>query len=504
MSCYGKVWLVGAGLGNHETLTTQSLQLLQTADTVVTDDLVPRQLLLAASLECTVIPVGKRGGQASTPQADINRLLVQLSHSGQTVVRLKSGDPGVFGRLTEEVRALEAANCPFEIVPGISSAIAGPLAAGIPLTDKHLSQCFVVASVHQVETLPWHALAGIDTLVLLMGTRSLRAICERLVQAGKSPDEPIACIREAGRASQQMWTGTLATFADAMESPDLRLSPAIIVVGQVVNARVQVDRSDRQPLAGKTVLVTRANAQAGALTQLLEAQGAIVVDMPTIAIVPPSSYRDLDEAIAQLASFDWLILTSANGVEAFFQRLRDRGLDSRALSATRIAVVGQKTAQAIEQFGIRPDFIPSEFVADAVAAELPLERSEMRVLFPRVESGGRDVLVKELTQRGAQVVEVAAYQSNCPERVSPKALSLLESGQVDAVTFASSKTVRHFCQLLRGAQFEFSALDTVQFAAIGPKTAETCTELLGRTDICAREYTLAGLVAAIVASMSAS
>ncbi|MEM9513157.1 MAG: uroporphyrinogen-III C-methyltransferase, partial [Cyanobacteria bacterium P01_E01_bin.48] len=206
MSCYGKVWLVGAGLGNHETLTTQSLQLLQTADTVVTDDLVPRQLLLAASLECTVIPVGKRGGQASTPQADINRLLVQLSHSGQTVVRLKSGDPGVFGRLTEEVRALEAANCPFEIVPGISSAIAGPLAAGIPLTDKHLSQSFVVASVHQVESLPWHALAGIDTLVLLMGTRSLRAICERLVQAGKSPDEPIACIREAGRASQQMWT----------------------------------------------------------------------------------------------------------------------------------------------------------------------------------------------------------------------------------------------------------------------------------------------------------
>lgn len=497
MTEWGKVWLVGAGLGDRASLTVQALHLIQTARTIITDALVSPHLLCEAPADCNIIYAGKRGGQASTPQADIDRLLVELSQSGRTVVRLKSGDPGTFGRVMEEVRALQAAGCPFEIVPGISSAIAAPLVAGIPLTEKHLSQCFAVLSAHQVETLPWAALAQLDTLAILMGTRSLRAICDRLVQAGRSPDTPIALIREAGRESQEVWTGILATFADRMERLNRRLSPAVIVAGNVVGERFTFEAGDRPPLAGQTVLVTRANPQAGALTQLLAAAGAAVVDMPTIEIGPPSSYAALDEAIAQLSRFDWLILTSANGVEAFFQRLRDRQLDARALSGVRVAVVGQKTAEALARCGIHPDFIPSEFVADAVAAELPLERPQMRVLFPRVESGGRDVLVKELQQRGAIVTEVAAYQSKCPEQASPQALSLLQSGQVDIVTFASSKTVRHFYQLLHGAQFAFGALASVKFAAIGPKTADTCTELLGRTDICARQYTLEGLVEAI-------
>ncbi|MEO1133254.1 MAG: uroporphyrinogen-III C-methyltransferase [Cyanobacteria bacterium J06639_1] len=497
---FGKVWLVGAGLGDRLDLTVRALQLLRSADAIVTDALVPESLLLEAKPECEIIRAGKRGGQTSTPQSDIDRLLVQLSHAGRTVVRLKSGDPTIFGRVMEEVRALQAAGCPFEIVPGMSSAIAAAASAGIFLTDKHLSQCFAVISAHQLNTLPWEALGQLDTLVLLMGTRSLQEICDRLMRAGKSESTAIALIREAGRASQQVWTGSLETFADEMERLALRLSPAVIVVGEVVGARLELEKGDRQPLAGKTVLVTRANPQAGALTRLLEAKGAIVADMPTIEIVPPSSFRDLDAAIARLSEFDWLILTSANGVEAFFGRLQALGLDSRALSGTRVAVVGQKTAAAIAQFGIRPDFIPSEFIADAVAAELPLEKLDMRVLFPRVESGGREILVKALTERGAAVTEVAAYQSKCPDRVEPRALSLLQAKRVDIITFASSKTVRHFYRLLREAQFEFSALDGVQIAAIGPKTADTCTELLGRTDICAEEYTLEGLVEAIAAA----
>ncbi|MEO0853837.1 MAG: uroporphyrinogen-III C-methyltransferase, partial [Cyanobacteria bacterium J06648_11] len=415
----GKVWLVGAGLGDRLGLTVWALQLIRSADAIVTDALVSESLLLEAKPACEVIRVGKRGGQVSTPQADIDRLLVELSHAGRSVVRLKSGDPAIFGRVMEEVRSLQAAGCPFEIVPGISSAIAAPVKAGIFLTDKYLSQCFVVASAHQLDTLPWEALVQLDTLVLLMGTRSLRDICDRLMDAGKSASTAIALIREAGRTSQQVWTGVLETFADEMQQLAFRLSPAVIVVGEVVGARLELDESDRQPLAGKTVLVTRANPQAGALTRLLETKGASVVDMPTIAIVPPSSYRDLDAAIARLIDFDWLILTSANGVEAFFGRLQALSLDARALSGTRVAVVGQKTAAAIAQFGIHPDFVPSEFIADAVAAELPLETPEMQILFPRVESGGRDVLVKALGDRGAEVVEVAAYQSKCPDLIEP-------------------------------------------------------------------------------------
>ena len=500
-STRGCVYLVGAGLGQVEFLTNRALRVLQQADVVLVDDLANSPILTELPKRCEVIHVGKRGGQPSVPQSEINQLAIDRCQRGQTVVRLKSGDPGVFGRLVQEIRALNAAGCPYEIVPGLSSAMAGPLLAGIPLTDKTLSHSFAIATAHDLDLLNWSALAQLDTSILLMGTRVLPQICQRLLEAGKPPTTPIALIRHAGRPSQRVWTGQLATFAATMTSLAGTLSPAAIVVGEVVKLRPEFEPQHSAnlpapPLTGKTVLVTRANAQSGVLRDRLKQLGAVVVEMPTLEIVPPSDLGALDREIATLHTFDWLVLASANAVEAFFARLQTSGKDSRALHGVNVAVVGQKTAEVLVRHGIQPDFVPPEFVADALVELLPVSAGD-RLLFPRVESGGRPTLVRGLSLRGVKVVEVAAYQSRCPKQIDPRAMSLLQQQQIDVLTFASSKTVVHFRQLLQGANIPISHLHLAKIAAIGPKTAETCTELLGRTDTCAREYTLEGLAIAV-------
>ena len=508
----GKVYFVGAGLGSPLDLTVRAWHLLRQAEVAIVDDLVSPEILDLLPASCDRLWVGKRGGQASTPQAEIDRLVIDRCRAGQAVIRLKSGDPGIFGRLVQEIRALQIADCPYEIVPGLSSAIVGPLAAGIPLTDRDLSRAFAVVTAHDCERLSWSALAEMDVLVFLMGTRSLAQICTQLLAAGKPAQTPIALIRAAGRSEQTVWTGVLASFAESMADKK-NLSPAAIVVGETVQLRDELlgdcamEAETRPstattalgaPLFGKTVLVTRANSQSGGLTQQLQTLGATVVEMPTLEIVPPSDIAALDLAITQLDSFDWLVLASGNGVTSFFNRLQELGLDSRALHAVKVAAVGKKTSDCLAERGVTPDFVPDEFVADALAAQLPLsEEGGDRVLFPRVESGGRPTLVKQLGARGAEVTEVAAYQSRCPLAVDPVALQLLQRQQIDALTFASSKTVVHFHQLLQQAGFDFELLSPVKVAAIGPKTAETCNDLLGRTDICAAEYTIDGLVAAV-------
>ena len=337
-----------------------------------------------------------------------------------------------------------------------------------------------------------------------MGTRHLDPICRRAIDAGLPPSTPIALIRHAGRANQQVWAGQLDTFAATMAAQSGSLSPAVIVIGQVVTLKDELtpempstmSRVER-PLQGKTVLVTRANAQSGVLSDRLQELGATVVEMPTLEIVPPSDLAPLDRAIASLDGFDWLVLASGNAVEAFFTRLQSSGFDSRALHAVSIAVVGRKTAECLSRQGITPDFVPEEFVADALVKSLPISEGD-RLLFPRVESGGRPTLIEGLTKRGVDVVEVAAYESRCPLEIPPQPLALLNSQQVDVLTFASSKTVVHFHQLILGAGVEISQLDRAKIVAIGPKTAETCEEYLGRVDACAREYTLEGLVDAVV------
>ena len=495
----GKVYLVGAGIGSEEYLTVRARRLLSVAEVLIYDALVDEALLKLVSTDCLPICVGKRGGKASTPQAEINRLLVAYCLQGKQIVRLKSGDPLIFGRAIEEIAALREAGCSFELVPGISSTLAAPLLAGIPLTDKNLSRCFAVVSGHQPEQLDWSALSGIDTLVILMGGRSLSQITQNLMAQGQSPDEPVAIVRHCGRPQQQVFWGTLADIVET--TANISLSPAVIIIGKVVSlADRNLSPTTSMPLADKTILVTRAAEQSSKFTTLLQQQGATVVEMPALSITPPSDWTALDRAISNLSEFQWLILTSANGVEYFFSRLNSLGYDARALGKIKIAVVGRKTAVVLQTKQINPDFIPPNYVADSLAANFPEELAGQKLLFPRVETGGRNILVKELSDRGAEIVEVAAYQSQCPEKIEPQAWQALQQGQIDIVTFASSKTVKNFYQLLQ-QQSDLATIDTmladVCIASIGPQTSTTCRELLGRVDLEAEEYTLEGLIAVL-------
>ncbi len=491
-----KVYIVGAGPGDIGYLTVRAREILTQAQVLIYDALVDRQLLSLVPNNCVLVDVGKRGGKPSMLQAEIDLLLVEYAQTRQVVVRLKSGDPFIFGRVTAELDALRAADCEYEVVPGLSTALVAPLLAGIPLTDPVLSRGFAVVTAHLPDDLDWDALARMPTVVILMGARQFGEIVTQLLKHDRSANTPIAIIQWAGTPQQQVWVSDLGSVV--AETAGVELSPAVIVVGQVVRLReyLMCQVSNSTFLGGKTVLVTRASGQASAFSEMLRSRGAQVLEMPTLEIVPPSSWVELDREIDRLNDFDWLILTSTNAVDAFFSRLQQAGKDSRALAGIKIAVVGQKTAQSLEQHGIKPDLIPPAFIADALVSNFPESPAGKRILFPRVETGGREVLVKELTNLGSIIVEVAAYQSQCPVSIDPSVSVALQQQQIDIITFASSKTVKHFCQLI-GTSLSLGWQEKVCIASIGPQTSATCKELLGKVDIEATEYTLPGLVAAL-------
>lgn len=534
----GKVYLVGAGPGDVAYLTVKAYNLLATAQVLVYDALVDAQLLQCVPPDCLKLDVGKRGGKPSTTQAEINKLLVKHCQQGKQVVRLKSGDPLIFGRCTSEIEALKASGCDFELVPGISSALAAPLLAGIPLTDPVLSRTFAVLTAHEPEVLDWEALSRLETLVILMGGQHLPEIVHELVRHGRSHLTPIAIIRWAGTPRQQIWTAQLGNIVE--QTTELSLSPAVIVIGEVVGLRkylqpeniyldeiIRHESGERHsqvpavnesifipqpmlsnfpssplPLSGKTILVTRSVGQSSQFSDRLIALGATVIEMPTLEIGPPSSWEALDNAIAHLSDFDWLILTSTNAIDYFFERLIAQGKDSRALAGVKIAVVGEKTAHCLKQHSLQPDFIPPNFIADSLVENFPEDLHGKKVLFPRVESGGREILVKELTLKGAKVIEVAAYQSCCPSGIPPEAQLALQNRKIDVITFASSKTVQFFYQLtdkiFSNNSDPSQLLEGVCIASIGPQTSKTCNFLFRRVDVEAQEYTLDGLTQALI------
>jgi uroporphyrinogen III methyltransferase/synthase len=500
----GQVYIVGAGPGRLDFLTIRGRDLLMQADCLVHDALVDPDLLSLLPRDCEIFDVGKRGGKPSTTQAEIDQLLVELCRRGHQVVRLKSGDPFIFGRTTSELQALKAADCPFEVVPGVSSALAAPLLAGIPLTDPVWSHSFGVVTGHDPDLLDWPTLARLHTLVVLMGSRHLDEIVQRLQRNGCRGDMPVAIIRWGGHAQQQIWEGTLLSIRQVIKGQIL--SPCVIVFGEVVKLRPYLTSPPHpltplspHPLIRKTILITRSAGQSSQFTELLTEKGATVIEMPALEIRPPSSWEPLDQAIAELESFQWLVLSSANAVNYFLARMLEQTKDSRALKHLKIAVVGKKTAKVLQEWGLLPDFVPPDFVADSLVSHFPEAVAGRRILFPRVESGGREVLVKEFSAAGAEVVEVPAYESGCPLVADEAAIAAIQSGQIDVITFASSKTVVHTCQLLEQALGEGwqEPLAGVAVASIGPKTSDTCLEKLGRVDIEAAEYTLEGLTQAI-------
>ena len=509
----GKVYLVGSGPGNLAYLTIQAYNLLVSAEVLVYDALISEEILKIVPKNATLIEVGKRGGKPSTPQKEIDKIIVEECQKGKQVIRLKSGDPFIFGRVASEIQALQNANCNFEVIPGISSALAGPLLSGIPLTDPVLSRCFAVLSAHEPDALDWESLAKIETLVILMGSRELDEIINQLHRHGKPISTPVAVIRSTSQPNQKIWIGNIGNIS--FKTNGESLSPAIIVIGEVVRLREFLITNSTPlssfkfassmsdlPLANKTVLVTRSAGQLGSFSQRLKQAGANVIEMPALEIGPPSSWDELDNSINNLSLFDWLILTSTNGVDYFFERLIAQKKDARHLANLKIAVVGEKTAQALQEKSLNADFIPPNFIADSLVEKFPEILQGKNILFPRVESGGREILVKELTAKGAKVVEVAAYESRCPEKISSQAWEALENQTVNIITFASSKTVKNFCHLVQQADINKLGisylLKNICLASIGPQTSKTCLELFGRVDLEAQEYTMEGLFQSLI------
>ena len=520
------VSFVGSGCGTLDFLTIRGYHLLQTAEIVIYDALVDSSILTILAPECERIYVGKRGGIPSLKQPEIDRLLVEAARRKTHVVRLKTGDPFIFGRTTSEIQALREARIDYSVIPGISSAIAAPLFASIPLTDLALSKSFTVLSAHDPENLDWQTFARLDTLVILMGAKTLSEIIQLLVRQGKSTSTAIAIIRSAGQPEQHIWTGTLGNITQFTKGESL--SPCIIVIGEVVRLREflrpavesmthpvlkpiveSISKPDTKsiadpvapnlPLRHQTILVTRSADQSPTFTTLLTDRGATVIEMPTLEITPPSTWYELDHAIANIKTYDWIILTSANAVDYFFDRFSALNQDVRSIANVNIAVVGKKTAQFLKKRGFNPDFTPPTFVADSLIEHFPAPLEGLKTLFPRVESGGREVLVQSFTAAGAIVTEVAAYQSGCPKIADEQAIAALKNKHITLLTFASSKTVKHFCQLLEMTLGEtwLESLQGIPVASIGPQTSKTCEELLGRMDCEAIEYTLEGLADAI-------
>jgi uroporphyrinogen III methyltransferase / synthase len=503
------IYLVGSGPGDPGLFTVKGVRCMREADAVVYDRLAPEALLKYARPEAEKIYVGKRPGNPTMSQEEINDLLVELGRAGKTVVRLKGGDPYIFGRGGEEALALIEAGLPFEVVPGVTSGVAAPAYAGIPVTHRHISTSVAFVTGHEDPTkgrtdVDWDKLANsAETLVLYMGVGRLAEISAGLIRAGRTPNTPVACVRWGTVPKQRTVTGTLEDIADRVAEAGLK-PPAIIVVGEVVALReAGLDWYERRPLFGRRVVVTRARSQAGELSAELERLGAEVYEFPTIEIVPPEDFGPLEDAIRELDSFDWLVYTSVNGVEAFMERLRHHGFDLRAVPrGAKVAAIGPATAERLEKVGLRVDVVPGEYRAEALIDALGTgSLAGQRVLIPRARVA-REILPEKLREAGAEVVVPPAYES-VPSSEGREELSLrLQAGGVDCVTFTASSTVENFVGAF-GEEEAARLLSGSRVACIGPITADTARKRGLRVDAGADEYTIPGLVEAVTNLLAA-
>lgn len=501
----GTVYLVGAGPGDPGLITVRGLACLRRAGVVIYDYLANPVLLGESPAGAERVYVGKSKGRHCVPQEEINALLARHARAGKTVVRLKGGDPFIFGRGGEEACFLAEAGIPFEVVPGVTAGLAAAAYAGIPLTHRDHTTSLAMVTGHltserDLDHVDWERLAkGVGTLVIYMGISNLADIAARLVQYGRAPQTPVALVRWATTPRQQTLTGTLADIA-AKVTVDNFQPPAIIIIGEVVGLREQLRWYDNRPLFGRRILVTRSADQAGPMVEALLAHGAEPVLCPTIGIVPPQSYAELDIELAHLTETDYLVLTSVNAVEAFFARLAATGRDARALAGVTLVTVGPKTADALASFGVRADRIPAEFDAEGVVTLLRGEVSGRRVLYPRAALA-RDLIVTELTAAGATVAAPVAYASAVPAGAVETARSALADG-LDLLTFTAASTVRNFAALLSAEQL--ATAGSVPVAVIGPQTAAAARELGFTVAIEPTESTLDAMLQSIVEYFTAT
>ncbi|MFA6133543.1 MAG: uroporphyrinogen-III C-methyltransferase [Phycisphaerae bacterium] len=498
----GIVYLVGAGPGDPGLITVRGLELLKRADVVIYDHLASPRLLRHVRSDAQLIYVGKEAAAHTLNQDQINQALIEHARAGKAVVRLKGGDPFVFGRGGEEALALVEAGLAFEVVPGVTSGIAAPAYAGIPVTHRGMASCFGVVTGHETpqkegSSLDYAALAHWGgTLAFYMGVANLEPICRGLIDNGLAADTPVALVRWGTTPAQQVLVGVAGDIAEKAREADFR-PPAIILVGQVVALREKLNWFERRPLFGQRVVVTRARAQASDLSDQLEQLGAEVIELPTIRIERPEDPLTLTRAVREFGSFDWVIFASANAVEAVLDALTAAELDIRALGPCRICAIGPATADCLAAHGLLADVLPPRFAGEAVV-ELLASLGQLKgrkVFCPRPDIAPPD-LVNALLAGGALVREVVAYRTVPDSSNVSEVTDLLEEGLPFWVTFTSSSTVKNF---LAAVSPNMLAGKNVQYASIGPSTSATLREAGLVPTVEAKDHTIPGLVAAILA-----
>ncbi|HET7459984.1 MAG TPA: uroporphyrinogen-III C-methyltransferase [Longimicrobium sp.] len=493
----GTVYLVGAGPGDPGLLTVRAAELLARADVLVYDALVSPAILDHAA-KAERIYAGKRGGTRNVmSQEEISRLLVDLAANHDTVVRLKGGDPFVFGRGGEEALELARAGVAFEVVPGVTAGVAAPAYAGIPVTHRGVSTGVTLVTGHEDPEKPetgidWNALARTGgTLVFYMSVGRMEENFARLMEAGRPPDTPAAAIEWGTYPRQRTVTGTLSSLPALAREAAIG-APSIVLVGEVVALRGELAWWDRRPLSGRRIVVTRARAQASTFAARLETLGAEVVQLPAIRVEAPEDPRPLRDAVECVDSFDWIVLTSANGVERFFAALRESGRDARALASAKVCAIGPATAAELEKQGIRADLVPPEFMAEraveALAAATDLAGA--RVLVPAAEAA-RPVLAEGLRALGAEVTAVVAYRTVQDGAGADEVRRRIEAGEIDLLTFTAGSTAKHFAALVG------TDVGAAKVASIGPVTSQALRELGIEVDVEAEEATIDGLLRAI-------
>jgi uroporphyrinogen III methyltransferase / synthase len=498
----GKVYLVGAGPGDARLLTLRAAELIWKADLIALDALVSKEIASMIPPTTQVVYVGKRASAHALPQGEINQLLIDEAKKGRTVVRLKGGDPFVFGRGGEEAEELAAAGVAFEIVPGISSSIAGPGYAGIPVTHRAYATSVTLVTAHEADSgstgIKWPALAQLDgTIVFMMGFANLPTIARKLIEFGMPAERGCAVISKGTRYDQRTVTGTLRNIEGRVAEAKLE-TPALIVVGDVVKLHDTINWFENRPLFGRSVVVTRAREQASELKRLLEDSGARVLQFPTIEIVPPESWESLDRVIG--STYDWLVFTSVNGVNAFFDRLYEKGRDVRSLGGTKVAAVGQVTADELRSRGILPDVVPERFISTELLPLLPEDQGGIRTAVIRAEEG-REELINELRRRGGEVDLGVAYRTVAADTDLEELREMIAADAVDVVTFTSASTVDHFFSKLTETERAKVAGRAI-LASIGATTSEAVRKYGKSPDIVAKTATIQALHDAVVDACS--
>jgi uroporphyrinogen III methyltransferase/synthase len=487
-----KVYLVGAGPGDPELITVKGRKILERADSILYDHLAPERLLDLAPAHAERVYVGKKRSAHEFSQDEISRMLIERARRGWTVVRLKGGDPFIFARGGEEIEALAAAGIPFEIVPGVTTPLGIAAYTGVPLTHREHTSAVTFVTGHNVEAIDWSKIGGSETIVLFMGLVNFPAIAKELIAQGRSSATPAMAVRWATRPDQQTIAGTLADLAEKIADANLR-PPATIIIGEVVALRERFNWFERLPLFGQRIVVTRDRHQAMELAEPLEALGAETVIAPMIAIAEAADIGPLDHAIASLATYDWLIFTSVNGVRYFVDALDRSSVDLRSLKA-KICAIGSATGAAVEALHLKVDKMPDEYVAESLLKSFEGENLEgQRILLPRA-AVARDVIPVELTRRGATVDVVEAYRTVIPEGAADRVRAAL-SRRPQWITFTSSSTVTNFIEVIEKPGRE--VLGGIKIASIGPITSATLREHGIEVEVEADPHTIAGLVEAI-------